>query len=105
MKQLAKRWGGADLTNYAGPYAENVSYRAPNFKSGEFNISVHHTKDDGNFTKSIKVLYPNGKSEIHNLRSGQQLQITEAGCNRILQLRRRGFLFWLEGNLRKKIPL
>ncbi len=71
--------GGADLTNYAGPYAENVSYRAPNFKSGEFNLSVHHTKDDGNFTKSIKVLYQNGKSEIHNLRLGQQLQITEAG--------------------------
>ncbi|AIK35649.1 cell wall binding repeat family protein (plasmid) [Bacillus pseudomycoides] len=71
--------GEIDLTNYAGPYAENVSYRAPNFKSGEFNISVHHTKDDGNFTKPIKVLYPNGKSEIHNLKSGQQLQITEAG--------------------------
>ncbi|PDZ08227.1 cell wall-binding protein [Bacillus pseudomycoides] len=40
---------------------------------------MHHTKDDGNFTKSIKVLYPNGKSGIHNLSSGQQLQITEAG--------------------------
>ncbi|PGS09040.1 cell wall-binding protein [Bacillus pseudomycoides] len=40
---------------------------------------MHHTKDDGNFTKSIKVLYQNGKSEIHNLRLGQQLQITEAG--------------------------
>ncbi|OOR03156.1 hypothetical protein BW897_32590, partial [Bacillus cereus] len=23
-----------DLSNYTGPYAENVSYRAPNFKSG-----------------------------------------------------------------------
>lgn len=71
--------GEIDLTNYAGPYAENISYVAPNFKSGEFNISVHHTKDDVNFTKPIKVLYPNGKSTIHNLKSGQQLQITEAG--------------------------
>ncbi|MEN1939021.1 cell wall-binding protein [Paenibacillus sp. 102] len=71
--------GDPDLTTYTGPYAENVSYRAPNFKSGEFNISVHHTKGDSNFTRPIKVLYPNGKSEIKNLKSGQQLKITEAG--------------------------
>ncbi|MDP7980356.1 N-acetylmuramoyl-L-alanine amidase family protein [Bacillus sp. WLY-B-L8] len=60
-------------------YAENITYRAPNFTSGEFNISMHHTADDSNFTKSVKVLYPNGKIEIHKLRSGQQLKITEAG--------------------------
>ncbi|WP_020062591.1 N-acetylmuramoyl-L-alanine amidase family protein [Bacillus sp. 123MFChir2] len=60
-------------------YAENITYRAPNFTSGEFNISMHHTTDDSNFTKSVKVLYPNGKIEIHKLRSGQQLKITEAG--------------------------
>ncbi|ENQ3077390.1 cell wall-binding protein [Bacillus cereus] len=60
-------------------YAENITYRAPNFTSGEFNISMHHTADDSNFTKSVKVLYPNGKIEIHKLRSGQQLRITEAG--------------------------
>ncbi|EOP69110.1 hypothetical protein KOW_04944 [Bacillus cereus VDM006] len=60
-------------------YSENISYRAPSFKSGEFNISMHHTKDDSNFTKTIKVLYPDGKSEIHKLKSGQQLQIKEAG--------------------------
>lgn len=71
--------GDPDLKDYTGPYAENISYRAPNFKSGEFSISVHHTKNDLNFTKQIKVLYPNGKSEIHNLKSGQQLKITEAG--------------------------
>ncbi|PEI31625.1 N-acetylmuramoyl-L-alanine amidase family protein [Bacillus pseudomycoides] len=71
--------GDPDLTDYTGPYAENVSYRAPNFKSGEFNISMHHTKNDSNFTKQIKVLYPDGKSEIHKLKSGQQLKLTEAG--------------------------
>ncbi|PFF88511.1 cell wall-binding protein [Bacillus cereus] len=71
--------GDPDLTGYTGPYAENVSYRAPSFKSGEFNISMHHTKDDSNFTRPVKVLYPNGKSEIHKLKSGQQLKITEAG--------------------------
>ncbi|MDM5153653.1 cell wall-binding protein [Bacillus sp. DX1.1] len=61
-------------------YAENITYRAPNFTSGEFNISMHHTEGDSNFTKSVKVLYPNGKIEIHKLRSGQQLKITEAGA-------------------------
>ncbi|MEH6890845.1 cell wall-binding protein, partial [Bacillus sp. JJ864] len=71
--------GDPDLTDYTGPYAENVSYRAPSFKSGEFNLSMHHTKDDSNFTRPVKVLYPNGKSEIHKLKSGQQLKITEAG--------------------------
>ncbi|QWH15399.1 cell wall-binding protein (plasmid) [Bacillus mycoides] len=71
--------GDPDLTDYTGPYAENVSYRAPSFNAGEFNISMHHTKDDSNFTRPVKVLYPNGKSEIHTLKSGQQLKITEAG--------------------------
>ncbi|PFE09039.1 N-acetylmuramoyl-L-alanine amidase family protein [Bacillus cereus] len=71
--------GDPDLSNYTGPYAENVSYRAPNFKSGEFNISMHHTKGDSNFTRTIKVLYPDGKSEMKDLKSGQQLKITEPG--------------------------
>ncbi|MEK4099942.1 N-acetylmuramoyl-L-alanine amidase family protein [Bacillus sp. FSL E2-0195] len=71
--------GEPDLSNYTGPYAENVSYRAPNFKSGEFNISMHHTKGDSNFTRTIKVLYPDGKSEMKDLKSGQQLKITEPG--------------------------
>ncbi|MBE7106653.1 cell wall-binding protein, partial [Bacillus cereus] len=61
-------------------YAENLAYQAPNFTSGEFNISMYHTQGDMNFTKSVKVRYPNGRIEIHQLRSGQQLKITEAGA-------------------------
>ncbi|MBE7106775.1 cell wall-binding protein [Bacillus cereus] len=61
-------------------YAENETYKAPNFASGEFNISMYHTKGDLNFTKSVKVRYPNGNIEIHQLKSGQQLKITEAGA-------------------------
>ncbi|MBE7121245.1 N-acetylmuramoyl-L-alanine amidase family protein [Bacillus cereus] len=60
-------------------YAENLTYKAPNFTSGEFNISMYHTQNDSNFTKTVKALYPDGRIEIHNLRSGQQLRITEAG--------------------------
>lgn len=72
--------GDIDLsTTTIDVYAENIAYKAPNFTSGEFNISMHHTKGDSNFTKSVKVLYPNGKIEIHKLKSGQQLKITQAG--------------------------
>nr|WP_254918716.1 hypothetical protein [Bacillus cereus] len=60
--------GDPDLKDYTGPYAENIAYKVPNFKSGEFNISVYHTKNDLNFTRQIQVLYPSGKSEIHNLK-------------------------------------
>lgn len=61
-------------------YAENLAYQAPNFKSGEFNISMYHTQGDMNFTKSVKVRYPNGRIENHQLKSGQQLKITDAGA-------------------------
>ncbi|OTW94189.1 hypothetical protein BK702_03005 [Bacillus thuringiensis serovar cameroun] len=71
--------GDPDLTNYTGPYAENVSYKAPIFKSGEFNISMYHTKNDLNFERSVKVLRPNGEIKTYHLKSGQELKITEAG--------------------------
>ena len=61
-------------------YAENETYQAPSFTSGEFNISMYHTQGDVNFLKPVKVRYPNGRIEIHQLRSGQQLKITEAGA-------------------------
>ncbi|WP_304522004.1 RICIN domain-containing protein [Bacillus toyonensis] len=68
-----------DLTDYTGPYAENISYKAPIFKSGEFNISMYHTKNDLNFEKPVKVLRPNGETKTYHLKSGQELKITEAG--------------------------
>ncbi|TXR61235.1 cell wall-binding protein [Bacillus sp. AY18-3] len=61
-------------------YAENRTYQAPSFTSGEFNISMYHTQGDSNFLKPVKVRYPNGRIEIHQLKSGQQLKITEAGA-------------------------
>ncbi|MGH1044137.1 N-acetylmuramoyl-L-alanine amidase family protein [Bacillus mycoides] len=61
-------------------YAENETYQAPSFTSGEFNISMYHTQGDSNFLKPVKVRYPDGRIEIHQLRSGQQLKITEAGA-------------------------
>ncbi|PER78731.1 cell wall-binding protein [Bacillus cereus] len=76
---VATNVGHADMSTYTGPYAENVSYKAPSFQAGEFNISMYHTQSDLNFEKPIKVLRPNGQITTHQLKSGQQLKITEAG--------------------------
>ncbi|MEM5662839.1 hypothetical protein [Bacillus cereus] len=76
---VATSVGYTDMSNYDGPYAENVSYKAPSFQTGEFNISMYHTQNDSNFSKTVKVLRPNGQIVIHQLKSGQQLKIIEAG--------------------------
>ncbi|MEH6892253.1 cell wall-binding protein [Bacillus sp. JJ864] len=72
--------GDRDPGTHIDVYAENETYQAPSFTSGEFNISMYHTQGDLNFIKQVKVRYPNGKIEIHQLKSGQQLKITEAGA-------------------------
>ncbi len=72
--------GDRDPGTHIDVYAENETYQAPSFTSGEFNISMYHTQGDLNFLKPVKVRYPNGRIEIHQLKSGQQLKITEAGA-------------------------
>ncbi|MEK4835418.1 N-acetylmuramoyl-L-alanine amidase family protein [Bacillus sp. FSL H8-0545] len=72
--------GDRDPGTHIDVYAENETYQAPSFTSGEFNISMYHTQGDSNFLKPVKVRYPDGRIEIHQLRSGQQLKITEAGA-------------------------
>ncbi len=76
---VGKSRGGSELGTRIDVYAENLTYKAPDFTSGEFNITMYHTENDSNFTKSVKVLYPNGKIEIYKLKSGNQLKLTEAG--------------------------
>ncbi|OFD68772.1 N-acetylmuramoyl-L-alanine amidase family protein [Bacillus mycoides] len=72
--------GDRDPGTHIDVYAENETYQAPSFTSGEFNISMYHTKGDLNFIKEVKVRYPNGRIETHQLKSGQQLKITDAGA-------------------------
>ncbi|PEB79200.1 cell wall-binding protein, partial [Bacillus cereus] len=72
--------GDRDPGTHIDVYAENETYKAPTFASGEFNISMYHTKGDMNFIKQVKVRYPNGRIETHQLKSGQQLKITDAGA-------------------------
>ncbi|MDM5430932.1 RICIN domain-containing protein [Bacillus mycoides] len=69
----------SDMPTYDGPFAENVSYKAPSFQTGEFNISMYHTQNDLNFEKPVKLLRPNGEIKTYHLKSGQELKITEAG--------------------------
>ncbi|MBE7106716.1 cell wall-binding protein, partial [Bacillus cereus] len=72
--------GDRDPGTHIDVYAENETYQAPSFTSGEFNISMYHTRGDLNFVKQVKVRYPNGRIETHQLKSGQQLKITDAGA-------------------------
>ncbi|PER82268.1 RICIN domain-containing protein [Bacillus cereus] len=77
--KVATATGYSDIPTYDGPFAENVSYKAPSFKTGEFNISMYHTQNDLNFEKPVKLLSPNGEIKTYHLKSGQELKITEAG--------------------------
>lgn len=72
--------GERDPGTHIDVYAENETYQAPSFKSGEFNISMYHTRGDSKFIKEVKVRYPNGRIETHQLKSGQQIKITDAGA-------------------------
>ncbi|MGG5807152.1 cell wall-binding protein, partial [Bacillus mycoides] len=41
--------GDRDPGTHIDVYAENETYQAPSFTSGEFNISMYHTQGDSNF--------------------------------------------------------
>ncbi len=71
--------GHSDMPTYVGAFAENISYKAPSFKTGEFNISMYHTQNDLSFEKPVKLRRPNGEIKTYHLKSGQELKITEAG--------------------------
>lgn len=71
--------GHSDIPTYVGPFAENVSYKAPSFQTGEFNIFMYHTQNDLNFEKPVRILRPNGEIKTYHLKSGQELKITEPG--------------------------
>ncbi|OTW94181.1 hypothetical protein BK702_03070 [Bacillus thuringiensis serovar cameroun] len=69
-----------DHTYDTSYYAEHSSYDPPIFEPGAFYISMYHTKAQWGFSREIKIYYPDGKNEYHQIRSGQQLKITEAGA-------------------------
>ncbi|MED0993517.1 cell wall-binding protein [Bacillus nitratireducens] len=65
-------------TSYDNFY-ENITYMAPTFQKGEFGISAFDYYKNRDFSKTIKLSYPNGKVEYKTIKHGQQIRIKQAG--------------------------
>lgn len=68
-----------DAKNYYRADHENLAYKAPTFQKGEFGISVFDYYKDKNFSKKVKLVYPNGKVEYKTIKHGEQIRIKQAG--------------------------
>ncbi|HDX9590745.1 TPA: cell wall-binding protein [Bacillus pseudomycoides] len=68
-----------DAKNSYAARLENVAYKAPTFQKGEFGISAFDFYKDKNFSKTVKLSYPNGKVEYKTIKHGQQIRIKDAG--------------------------
>ncbi|MED2984700.1 ricin-type beta-trefoil lectin domain protein [Bacillus thuringiensis] len=58
---------------------ENRAYKAPSFTNGEFGISVYDYHKNKDFSKKVKLAYPNGTFEYKTIKHGEQLRIKQAG--------------------------
>ncbi|WP_336992623.1 cell wall-binding protein [Bacillus toyonensis] len=58
---------------------ENVAYKAPTFKKGEFGISAFDYYKNKDFSKKVKIAYKNGKVEYKTIKHGEQIRIKDAG--------------------------
>ncbi|HDX9614785.1 TPA: hypothetical protein ROY01_006017 [Bacillus toyonensis] len=58
---------------------ENIGYKAPDFGDGQFAISVFDFYKNQNFSKKVKIGYPNGTIEYKTIKHGEQLIIKQAG--------------------------
>ncbi|MDP7978024.1 cell wall-binding protein [Bacillus multifaciens] len=68
-----------DVKNYYYAAHENIAYKAPTFQKGEFGISVFDYYKNKDFSKKVKIVYSNGKSEYKTIKHGEQLRIKDAG--------------------------
>ncbi|PDZ08171.1 hypothetical protein CON70_29260 [Bacillus pseudomycoides] len=60
-------------------FNENLAYKAPTFKKGEFGISAFSYYKDKDFSKKVKLAYPNGEVEYKTIKHGEQIRIKQAG--------------------------
>ncbi|PHE93117.1 hypothetical protein COF81_18460 [Bacillus pseudomycoides] len=60
-------------------FNENIAYKAPTFKKGEFGISAFSYYKDKDFSKKVKLAYPNGTVEYKTIKHGEQIRIKQAG--------------------------
>ncbi|MBJ8061082.1 cell wall-binding protein [Bacillus cereus] len=80
LKEPFENWlGEQDAKNSYAARLENVAYKAPAFNKGEFGISVFDYNKDQNFSKTVKLSYPNGKVEYKTIKHGEQIRIKNAG--------------------------
>ncbi|MGG1152966.1 hypothetical protein [Bacillus wiedmannii] len=61
------------------PDNENLAFKAPTFKKGEFAISVFDYYKNKNFSKKLKIYHPDGTVEDKIVKHGEQLIIRKAG--------------------------
>ncbi|KWU64324.1 cell wall-binding protein [Bacillus mycoides] len=80
IKEPFGKWlEGIDVKSYYYAQHENIAYKAPTFQKGEFGISVFDYYKDKNFSKKVKLVYPNGKVEYKTIKHGEQIRIKQAG--------------------------
>ncbi|MGR3779331.1 cell wall-binding protein [Bacillus paramycoides] len=65
-------------TSYDNFY-ENITYMAPTFQKGEFGISAFDYYKNQNFSKRVKLAYPDGTTEYKTIKHGEQIRIKQAG--------------------------
>ncbi|PGO74599.1 hypothetical protein CN980_16225 [Bacillus cereus] len=58
---------------------ENIGYKAPEFKQGQFAITVFNFYKNQDFCKRVKLLNPDGTTEIRTINHGEQLIIKQPG--------------------------
>ncbi|WP_242274576.1 N-acetylmuramoyl-L-alanine amidase family protein [Bacillus cereus group sp. BfR-BA-01310] len=68
-----------DAQNSYAARLENVAYKAPTFKKGEFGISTFDYYKNKDFSKKVKIAYVNGKVEYKTIKHGEQIRIKDAG--------------------------
>ncbi|MGG1340274.1 hypothetical protein ABE244_06795 [Bacillus toyonensis] len=80
LKEPFVRWlGELDAVYLYHHGLENSAYKAPTFQKGEFGISVFDYYKNQNFSKKVKLAYPDGKVEYKTIKHGEQLRIKQAG--------------------------
>ncbi|XMA23508.1 cell wall-binding protein (plasmid) [Bacillus bombysepticus] len=68
-----------DVKNTYTSRNENIAYKAPTFQKGEFGISAFDYYKNQDFSKKVKIAYPNGKVEYKTIKHGQQIRIKNPG--------------------------
>ncbi|MEH7048603.1 hypothetical protein [Bacillus pseudomycoides] len=67
-----------DAKNTYNAFNENIAYKAPTFKKGEFGITAFDYYKNKDFSKKVKISYANGKVEYKTIKHGEQIRIKDA---------------------------